>query len=61
MGAGLDMEPGDVAFKCNFAVVDAATRVVTSRRADRHFEEHGRACGAARGKAHVRFYRVRSR
>lgn len=43
MGAGLEMAAGDVAFKCNFAVVDAQTRVVTSRRADRQFEEHGRA------------------
>ena len=43
MGAGLDMSPGDVAFKCNFAVLDAATGLVTSRRADRQFEEHGRA------------------
>jgi 2,3-diphosphopglycerate-independent phosphoglycerate mutase len=44
MGAGLDMATGDVAFKCNFAVVDDTTRIVTSRRVDRHFEEHGRAC-----------------
>lgn len=43
LGAGLDLRPGDVAFKANFAVVDDATRVVTQRRADRHFEDDGRA------------------
>lgn len=43
LGAGLDLRSGDVAFKCNFAVVDDASRVVTSRRADRRFEEDGRA------------------
>jgi len=45
LGAGLDLRAGDVAFKSNFAVVDDATRVVTLRRADRHFEEDGRAFG----------------
>lgn len=43
LGAGLDLQPGDVAFKCNFAVVEAGTRRVLSRRADRNFEEPGRA------------------
>ena len=52
MGAGLDMDAGDVAFKCNFAVVDDATRLVTSRRADRHFEQHGRARPAQRTGKH---------
>ncbi|KAI9175801.1 hypothetical protein H9P43_006165 [Blastocladiella emersonii ATCC 22665] len=41
MGAGLEMRPGDVAFKSNFAVLDTATGVVVSRRADRHFEGVG--------------------
>ncbi|KAF6175128.1 hypothetical protein GIB67_022809 [Kingdonia uniflora] len=41
MGAGLAMSPGDIAFKSNFATWDEKTRVVTSRRADRHFEEDG--------------------
>eukprot|EP00250_Pteridium_aquilinum_P012894 c21010_g1_i2 orf=41-1498(+) len=41
MGAGLAMSPGDIAFKCNFATIDDATGIVTSRRADRHFEEEG--------------------
>ncbi|MCO5563528.1 hypothetical protein L7F22_017172 [Adiantum nelumboides] len=41
MGAGLAMSPGDIAFKCNFATIDDATRLVTSRRADRHFEKEG--------------------
>ncbi|XP_073060467.1 uncharacterized protein [Primulina eburnea] len=41
MGAGLAMSPGDIAFKSNFATLDQKTGVVTSRRADRHFEEEG--------------------
>ena len=32
MGAGLDMSPGDIAFKCNFATLDRATGIVLSRR-----------------------------
>ncbi|KAL9686049.1 hypothetical protein QQ045_023504 [Rhodiola kirilowii] len=41
MGAGLAMSPGDIAFKSNFATFDEKTGIVTSRRADRHFEEEG--------------------
>ncbi|KCV70076.1 hypothetical protein H696_03538 [Fonticula alba] len=41
MGAGLDMAPGDIAFKSNFAIRDLSTGIVTSRRADRNFEEAG--------------------
>ncbi|KAM7527686.1 hypothetical protein LguiB_031096 [Lonicera macranthoides] len=41
MGAGLAMSPGDIAFKSNFATLDERTGIVTSRRADRHFEEEG--------------------
>ncbi|KAH1238568.1 2,3-bisphosphoglycerate-independent phosphoglycerate mutase 1 [Glycine max] len=55
MGAGLAMSPGDIAFKLyrnalpiqlwvassNFATLDEKTGIVTSRRADRHFEEEG--------------------
>ncbi|KAJ4974990.1 hypothetical protein NE237_008164 [Protea cynaroides] len=41
MGAGLAMSPGDIAFKSNFATWDEKTGIVTSRRADRHFEEEG--------------------
>ncbi|XP_028769443.1 uncharacterized protein LOC114726891 [Neltuma alba] len=41
MGAGLAMSPGDIAFKSNFATLDQKTGIVTSRRADRHFEEEG--------------------
>ncbi|KAI8970500.1 2,3-bisphosphoglycerate-independent phosphoglycerate mutase-domain-containing protein [Pilobolus umbonatus] len=40
MGAGLDMNPGDIAFKCNFAYVDEKD-IVKYRRADRHFEGIG--------------------
>ncbi|KAL9354897.1 hypothetical protein Peur_052867 [Populus x canadensis] len=41
MGAGLAMSSGDIAFKSNFATLDDKTGIVTSRRADRHFEEEG--------------------
>ncbi|KAL6521678.1 hypothetical protein OROGR_018247 [Orobanche gracilis] len=47
MGAGLQMSPGDIAFKSNFATLDEKTGVVTSRRADRHFEEEGPVLCAA--------------
>ncbi|KAL8528547.1 hypothetical protein ACS0TY_006100 [Phlomoides rotata] len=47
MGAGLAMSPGDIAFKSNFATLDESTGVVTSRRADRHFEEEGPILSAA--------------
>eukprot|EP01133_Synstelium_polycarpum_P016999 gene16999-20229_t len=41
MGAGLDMMPGDIAFKSNFATLDTSNGIVTSRRADRNFEHLG--------------------
>uniref|UniRef100_A0A7S3GE96 Metalloenzyme domain-containing protein n=1 Tax=Palpitomonas bilix TaxID=652834 RepID=A0A7S3GE96_9EUKA len=41
MGAGMEMEEGDVAFKSNFAYIDTRTRVVEKRRADRNFEVEG--------------------
>lgn len=41
MGAGIDMQPGDIAFKCNFATLDPSTSMVTSRRADRNFVDMG--------------------
>jgi 2,3-bisphosphoglycerate-independent phosphoglycerate mutase len=47
MGAGIEMQPGDIAFKCNFATVDPETNIVISRRADRHFEEEGPVLCAA--------------
>ncbi|KAI3704701.1 hypothetical protein L1987_74928 [Smallanthus sonchifolius] len=50
MGAGLAMAPGDIAFKSNFATLDEKTGVVTSRRADRHFEEEGPILCAALDK-----------
>lgn len=50
MGAGLAMSPGDIAFKSNFATLDEKTGVVTSRRADRHFEEEGPILCAALDK-----------
>ena len=41
MGTGLDMAPGDIAFKSNFATLDPATGLVVKRRADRKFEHLG--------------------
>jgi len=41
MGSGLEMAPGDIAFKSNFATLDPTTNIVVSRRADRHFEHLG--------------------
>ena len=41
IGAGLDMDPGDIAFKSNFSVVNEETNVVTHRRCDRHFTDEG--------------------
>jgi 2,3-bisphosphoglycerate-independent phosphoglycerate mutase len=41
MGAGIPMDPGDIAFKCNFATLDEATGIVVRRRADRRFEDLG--------------------
>ena len=41
MGAGIEMRPGDIAFKCNFATLDTSTGIVASRRADRNFEDMG--------------------
>lgn len=47
MGAGLDMAPGDIAFKSNFATLDIATQMVLRRRADRRFEDVGPTLCAA--------------
>jgi len=41
MGAGLEMHPGDIAFKCNFATLDPGSGIVLRRRADRRFDEEG--------------------
>ncbi|EPZ31344.1 archaeal type cofactor-independent phosphoglycerate mutase [Rozella allomycis CSF55] len=41
MGAGLDLQPGDIAFKSNFAIIDDSSNIVISRRADRNFEHSG--------------------
>jgi len=41
MGAGMEMLPGDIAFKSNFAVIDEESGVVVKRRADRNFEREG--------------------
>jgi 2,3-bisphosphoglycerate-independent phosphoglycerate mutase len=45
--AGLDMAPGDIAFKSNFATLDVATQTVLRRRADRRFEDVGPTLCAA--------------
>ena len=50
IGAGLSMQPGDIAFKSNFATMDRVTGIVTSRRADRNFEGMGpELCAALDG------------
>ncbi|KAI9265981.1 2,3-bisphosphoglycerate-independent phosphoglycerate mutase-domain-containing protein [Sporodiniella umbellata] len=41
MGAGLDMKPGDIAFKSNFAYLEKETGVVKLRKADSHFGSLG--------------------
>jgi 2,3-diphosphopglycerate-independent phosphoglycerate mutase len=52
MGAGLDMAPGDIAFKCNFATLDPASSLVLRRRVDRRFDDEGPAlCAALDGLA----------
>ncbi|GMH04288.1 hypothetical protein Nepgr_006127 [Nepenthes gracilis] len=64
MGAGLAMSPGDIAFKSNFATFDEKTGIVTSRRADRHFEDEGPVlCAALDGMKLPSFpdYKVRVR
>lgn len=50
MGAGIEMGPGDIAFKCNFATLDPTTGVVTSRRCDRDFTREGPVLCAALGE-----------
>lgn len=34
MGSGISMELGEIGFKCNFALMDSDTKMVTKRRAD---------------------------
>lgn len=50
---GLDMAPGDIAFKSNFATLDPASGIVLRRRADRRCAARGRQqgcfCRPARG------------
>ena len=47
---GLEMAPGDIAFKSNFATLDATSRTVLRRRADRRFEDVGPTlCAALNG------------
>eukprot|EP00160_Parvularia_atlantis_P003567 Unigene12986_Nuclearia_a/m.39396 Unigene12986_Nuclearia_a/g.39396 ORF Unigene12986_Nuclearia_a/g.39396 Unigene12986_Nuclearia_a/m.39396 type:complete len:246 (-) Unigene12986_Nuclearia_a:689-1426(-) len=68
MGAGLAMQPGDIAFKSNFATLDEATGVVLRRRADRNFEGLGPAlcaaldglCVCAHACARARVWRARA-
>lgn len=57
MGAGIDMAPGDIAFKCNFATLDVEAGIVVKRRADRHFEHVGpELCKALNGNAFEHAY-----
>ncbi|KAG0939815.1 hypothetical protein G6F57_005856 [Rhizopus arrhizus] len=43
MGAGLEMKPGDIAFKSNFAYLEKETGIVKLRKADSHFGNLGPA------------------
>lgn len=38
MGSGIKMDCNEIAFKCNFAYLNTETRIVESRRVDRHFD-----------------------
>ena len=52
MGAGIPMQPGDIAFKSNFATIDEKSGIVVRRRADRRFEDMGPIlCAALDGAA----------
>lgn len=37
IGAGLSMNPGEIAFKCNFAFVDSSNNDFVTRRVDKNF------------------------
>lgn len=50
MGAGIEMEAGDIAFKCNFATIDDASGIVLFRRCDRDFTKEGPVLCAALGE-----------
>ena len=41
LGAGLDLSPGDIAFKSNFAYFDETTKIIERRRVDREFPKWG--------------------
>ncbi|KAM0682247.1 hypothetical protein MDAP_002479 [Mitosporidium daphniae] len=41
IGAGIDLAPGDIAFKCNFATLREADQMITSRRVEANFDELG--------------------
>lgn len=41
MGAGLQLDDGEIAFKCNFATLDPGPNIVTKRRVSRKFYEWG--------------------
>ena len=41
MGAGQEMQPGDIAFKSNFAYINTETGIVERRRTDRKFPSWG--------------------
>lgn len=54
MGAGAPMNPGDIAFKSNFATLNPQTGIVEKRRADRSFEHLGPIlCQALDGKSDI--------
>lgn len=55
MGAGIEMQPGDIAFKSNFATIDDISGIVLRRRADRRFDGLGPLlCSALNGTLSTR-------
>lgn len=47
LGSGIEMDVGDIAFKCNFAHMDPETSIVTARRVCRQFPTWGMELYAA--------------
>lgn len=43
IGDGLEILPGDIAFKCNFATIDEKSGIVLQRRVDRNFSSEASA------------------
>ena len=51
LGAGIDMAQDEIAFKCNFSLINDETEIVEKRRVDRHFDWGVPLCDAIDGIA----------